>query len=228
MRFFSGIPFYAYNGVDLLKMEYDASKGGLSGAGIHLYAKTGRGSDGTGEKNWVNFLPTPIPYSKDRSMTENAEEKIGLYKKACELGIIGPESSIDMGSWWCSECWLLRVSKPVDEKQYTAEEVMTENIEGRRLLNQVAISYERLKVKDRLEHGWDDGELQCKIIMKNDGARMYGDEVVAAVRMDYFLSSPNQQKIAKEEIRKYNVLREQLYQLDTIEKEFKDKSEYDD
>ena len=213
IQVFSGIPFYAYNGVSLLKKEYDESKGGASRAGIHLYAKTGRGSDGTGEKDWVNFLPTPSPYSKDRSMTENAEEKIGLYKKACELGIIGPEAGAD-------KRWLLRVSKPVDERQYTLEGFMTEDAEGRVILDQVAIQSIKSNIADRLEHGWDDGELQRKIIMKNDGNPGLGDEVVAAVRMDYFLSFPNQQKIAKEEIRKHDVLSEQLKQLDAIVEEY--------
>lgn len=212
MRFFSGIPFYAYHGVDLLKDEYDKSISGASGAGVHLYARTGRGSDGSGDKDWVNFLPTPTPYSKDRSMTENAEEKINLYKKACDLGIIGPESG-------AGEKWLLRISRPFDEKRYTLEDFMIEDANEKKILNQVAIQAVRSNIEDRIEHGWDDENLLDKITMKNDGAKNYGEETVAAVRMDYFLAFPNQQEIAKEEIRKYNVLKDQLLQLDAIVEE---------
>ena len=61
--------------------------------------------------------------------------------------------------------------------------------------------------------------------MKNDGAKSYGQETVAAVRMDYFLSFPHQQAIAKEELRKYSVLKEQLQQLDRIVEEYLENSQ---
>ena len=213
MRFFSGIPFYAYHGADSLKDEYDASKNDAAGAGVHLYAKTGRGFDGSGDKDWVNFLPDPIPYSKDPGMTENAEEKIKLYNKACELGIIGP----DQGN---EDKWLLKVSKPIDEKTYTAEDFMMVDTEDNPMLNQVAIASLRSNIDTRLKHGWEEKNLARKIIMKNDGQANLGKEVVDRVRMDYFLSYPNQQAIVKEEIRKYDVLQEQLIQLDDIIKSY--------
>ena len=211
MRFFSGIPFYAYHGVDLLKEEYDTSKSDAGGAGVHLYAKTGRGSDGSGNKDWVNFLPTPTPYSKDPGMTENAEEKIKLYNKACERGIIGHEQGNE-------DKWLLKVSKPIDEKEYTLEEFMTVDAEDNVILNQVAITSVRSNIEARLEHGWEEKNLARAIIMKNDGHKKLGKEIVDKVRLDYFLSFPNQQAIAKEEIRKYDVLQGQLAQLDEIKK----------
>ena len=208
LRFFSGIPFYAYHGADLLKEEYDEIKSGGGAAGLHLYAKTGRGSDGSGDKDWANFLPDPIPYSKDPGMTENAEEKIELYNKACELGIIGPDQ-------WEYK-WLLKVSKQIDEKTYTAEEFMTVDADDNKILNQVAIASVRSNIEARLEHGWEEKNLDRTIIMKNDGHRKLGKEIVDRVRLDYFLSYPNYQAIVKEEIRKYDVLRGQLKRLDEI------------
>lgn len=216
MRFFSGIPFYAYNGVNLLKEEYETSRTGASGAGVHLYAKTGRGSDGTGEKDWANFLPTPSPYSKDKDMTEDADEKIELYNRAYDLGIIGP----DAGD---SKRWLIRVSQPVEEKKYTTDEFMTVDTQERSVLNQLAIGSARNNIRDRLEHGWEDNNLKRSIIMKNDGAQKLGEEVVAAVRMDYFLSFPLQMEIVREEIRKHDILEAQLRQLDEIEERYSEK-----
>ena len=214
MRFFSGTPFYAYHGVDLLKGEYDSAKTGSAGAGVHLYAKTGRGTDGTGDKDWIHFLPTPIPYSKDPEMTENADEGIRIYNQACEMGIISPEST-------ASSKWVLRVSKPIDEeKEYKVEEFLTRDSEDRVILDQVAINSARRTIEDRLAHGWEDRNLERQIVMKNDGAISYGPETVAAVRLDYFLSFPNQQKVAKNEIRKYTILKEQLKQLEKIESEY--------
>ena len=213
MRFFSGIPFYAYNGVDLLKEEYDSSKAGSAGAGVHLYAKTGRGDDGTGDRDWSTFLPTPCPYSKDKNMTENADEKIKVYEKACELEIIGPDPTD-------SSKWLLRVSKSIEEKKYSIEEFMTEDAHERRILNKVAIESTKKTINDRLKHGWEDENLERLIILKNDGDKKHSEKVVEAVRLDYFLEFPLVVEIAREEIRKHDVLEDQLRQLDAIEKQY--------
>ena len=61
LRFFAGIPLYAYQGITLLKSDYDKGTGTLAGVGSHLYAYTGRGDDGSGFKDWRSFLPDPIP-----------------------------------------------------------------------------------------------------------------------------------------------------------------------
>ena len=209
LRLLSGIPFYAYSEANLLKEEYDQVKSEAGCVGLHLYAKTGRGSDGSGDKDWVNFLPDPIPYSKDPGMTENAEEKIKLYNKACELGIIGPDQDDE-------DKWLLKVSKPIDEKEYTVKEFMTVDAEDNVILNKLAIAAARSNIEDQLEHVWEDNNLDRTIIIKNDGYRKLGKEIVDRVRLDYFLSYPNYQAIAKEEIRKYDVLCGQLKRLDEI------------
>ena len=209
LRFFGAIPFYAYHVADLLKEEYDNIKSKTGGAGLHLYAKTGRGSDGSGDKDWVNFLPDPIPYSIDPGMTENAEEKIKLYNKACELGIIGPDQDDE-------DKWLLKVSKPIDEKEYTVEEFIMVDAEDSVMLNKLAIASERSNIEAQLEHMWEEKNLDRTIIMKNDGYRKLGKEIMDRVRLDYFLSYPNQQAIVKEEIRKYDVLCGQLKRLDEI------------
>ena len=209
LRFFGAIPFYAYHEADLLKEKYDNIKSKTGGAGLHLYAKTGRGSDGSGDKDWVNFLPDPIPYSIDPGMTENAEEKIKLYNKACELGIIGPDQDDE-------DKWLLKVSKPIDEKEYTVEEFIMVDAEDSVMLNKLAIASERSNIEAQLEHMWEEKNLDRTIIMKNDGYRKLGKEIMDRVRLDYFLSYPNQQAIVKEEIRKYDVLCGQLKRLDEI------------
>ena len=75
LRFCSGIPCYTYQGIVELKKTYDAVKTAETGVGAHLYAKTGRGEDGSGEKDWRNFLPTPVPYSSKPEMVDQAEKK---------------------------------------------------------------------------------------------------------------------------------------------------------
>ena len=63
LRVYSGIPLYAYQGATLLKSYYDKTAGTAAGVGTHLYARTGRGTDGSGDLDWRYFLPTPVPYS---------------------------------------------------------------------------------------------------------------------------------------------------------------------
>lgn len=63
MRQYSGIPLYAYNGINYLKVHYDCAEEIGDSAGRHLYANTGRGTDGTGTKDWHHFLPDPVPLS---------------------------------------------------------------------------------------------------------------------------------------------------------------------
>ena len=93
---------------------------------------------------------------------------------------------------------------------------MTVDADDNVILNQVAITSVRSNIENRLEHGWEEENLARKIIMKNDGWRILGKEIVNMVRLDYFLSYPNQQAIVKEEIRKYDVLRGQLKRLDEL------------
>ncbi|MBM6939178.1 hypothetical protein H7U37_11705, partial [Pseudoflavonifractor phocaeensis] len=59
LRTFSGVPLYAYEGLKMLRDAYDQTADNRSGAGIHLYAYTGRGDDGSGLKDWRNSLPVP-------------------------------------------------------------------------------------------------------------------------------------------------------------------------
>ena len=212
MRLFSGIPFYAYKGVDFLKADYDIGRRNR-GAGVHLYAKTGRGNDGTGDKDWGSFLPEPVPYSVDTGMTENADEKIRLYERACELGIIGMDT-------WGDERWLIKVSKSIDEKSYSLDDFITTNPQGRSVLDKLTINSVRSKIKDLIEHGWEDENLERVIIMKNDGDLRRGEKVVSSVRLDYFLAFPVQQEIVREEIRKHDVLDDQLRQLKEIEDQY--------
>ena len=63
LRFCSGIPFYAYQGVTQLKGAYDVGATAQYGVGAHLYSCTGRGKDDSGFRDWRNFLPDPVPYS---------------------------------------------------------------------------------------------------------------------------------------------------------------------
>lgn len=82
MRFYSGVPLYAYQGLEQLELAYESG----NKIGRHLY--------GTPEKDWNKYLPSPIPASFKVAGHENerveAENKRlhGEFEKAKELGII--------------------------------------------------------------------------------------------------------------------------------------------
>ena len=91
IRLFSGVPLnYYYNTVSHLKDAYDNNKQ----AGLHLYAKTGRGGDGSGDRDWQNVLPELIPYSISRGLTEKADDKV-LHNKIIDDEVAITENPIE-------------------------------------------------------------------------------------------------------------------------------------
>ncbi len=209
MRFFSGAPFYAYNGVSLLKDEYAASQQ----AGTHLYAKTGRGDDGSGDKDWRYFLPTPTPFSVDPGMTENADVKLRSYNEALREGIIAPDPA-------APNRWLIRKAHEIEERRYVLDDFMTVDTAGRKILDELRLNAEKERVKDLLDHAWDIDRAERTLLMKNDGAVSLGNDVVERVRRDYYMAFPKQQELVGVELKKRESLHRQLEELDALEADY--------
>lgn len=58
-QLFAGVPMYACAALPIWKHAYDETYFKNTGAGIHLYAYTGRGMDDSGTKDWRTMLPDP-------------------------------------------------------------------------------------------------------------------------------------------------------------------------
>ena len=86
IRYYSGVPFYAYHGVATLKSGYDDSAAAMFGVGAHLYAHTGRG--GEYDCDWRHELPTPMPYSVDKDFYPDGEDIKNLYDEGFAQGVI--------------------------------------------------------------------------------------------------------------------------------------------
>lgn len=89
MRFYSGLPMYAYQGIQELERAYEADKK----PGRHLYER--------GECNWNLLLPSPVPGSfKTGTPMERIENKnaelTAEFERAKELGIVGKDP---IGNW---------------------------------------------------------------------------------------------------------------------------------
>lgn len=105
MRFHSGLPMFAYQGIQELQHAYEADKK----PGRHLYER--------GEVNWNEMLPSPIPASFEVTAAEERiakrnEEILADFDKAEEAGIIGQDA---MGNWD------IRKTEDLDIEQYLKE-----------------------------------------------------------------------------------------------------------
>lgn len=89
MRFYSGLPMYAYQGIQELERAYEADKK----PGRHLYER--------GEVNWNLILPSPVPASFKvgtpvERIAQKNEKLIKEFERAKELGIVTKDT---IGNW---------------------------------------------------------------------------------------------------------------------------------
>lgn len=205
LRLSSGIPFYAYQGVIQLKGDYDAAANDSTGAGSHLYAFTDRGvpEDNSGRKDWRNFLPTPMPYSKNAAMVPEGEELLKLYEEGEAHGVIGVNAQKE---------YVLYKSQPVEIPAYTQEDFL-ENGELVKARLDEALEGVR-KIRSEL---YRQG---CQTVgLKNDGNSKKGVDIVDRVRKDYFLHYPQLQADVRAELEKVKALDDAIAALERIEAE---------
>ena len=222
LRFLSGIPFYAYQGATLLKSYYDKTAGTAAGVGIHLYARTGRGTDGSGDLDWRYFLPTPVPYSlhpeffDKPNKEQSASQKIGyqgveLYEKGKECGAL----YLKIGEKG-EQSYYLRTSAPLELKEYIRKDFVSET--GKLDENKL------LKERDRL-HKWLDNRYGTDVTkwtaLRNDGLKTDDGAIMERVRKDYFLHYPRLQEIVRTEVENWEAVNAALAALDEIEADYK-------
>ena len=175
LNFVSGVPLFAYQGIYELKDAYD----NCPYKGIHLHER---------DINWREVLPSPIPYSVDRSATRYGEEKEKLYHEAVQNKVI-----------CCSEDYLEKyVVRQIPDQtevlsQYTKERfVCNGNISEDKLLNAIS-DLKALKV--RLLP--DIVPENRRIPLKNDGYRGSEGNFSERVRIDYFVRFGGIRKVAE-------------------------------
>lgn len=243
LRFLSGVPLFAYHGISLLRDDYVNACGTESGAGSHLYAYTGRGDDASGKKDWINFLPTPMPYSlvKDvpgNTMVPEGSKLVKLYDVAAELGIIGVippayqtaedivEASLDNKNESNDEnvklgkkkrdLYAVFTTPKLELTDYTLDTFLDRGEFSKARCQQ---ELEKLTRMLEIMHKYGENPDCKKINLKNDGeASMSKPE---DVRKDYFVHYPNLHVAVREEIRKVRELKS------AIEKILKIKEEYE-
>ena len=230
LRFFSGIPFYAYQGVTLLKKEYDTAEGTAAGVGSHLYEKTGRGEGG--QKNWRHFLPSPAPFSMHPSLVDNADELIELYERGNQLGIIssiGARADLDKTKPLDTETdsdttrptvnldYVVNRTKAVPDVVTDISRYMRD-IQGQLTLDEKQIQKDIETLRSRRDDPFAKEYIVERLSLLNNGDSNLGQAVVDRVRLDYFLHYPVLQETVRSEIAKIEKLDWQIRALEEIQK----------
>ena len=206
LRFFSGVPLYAYEGIKMLKDAYDQTAHKYSGAGIHLYAYTGRGNDGSGEKDWRSLLPVPVPYSKAPDLYPDGKDTLALYDAGEQAGIICRNHNYS---------YVILQTGPIEIPSYTLDDFMRDGLFQRGMLQQ-----RREALKQQLDDIHKLGMGQKELPLKDDGDPKLGEKVVLRVRKDHFLAAPMFQRIVRAELQKRDDLQRAIHTLNDIECEY--------
>ena len=213
LRVYSGIPLYAYQGVTLLKYYYDKILKMGIGVGIHLYARTGRGTDGSGDLDWRSFLPAPVPYSLYPEFFENPkDQKTGrspseVYQKGKECGALYLKTG-ENGEW---SCYYLRTSASLELKEYVRGDFISER--GKLDENKLLDERGRLLKWLNGRYGTDTTKWTP---LRNDGLKTADGAIMERVRKDYFLHAPRLQQIVRTEVENWEAVQAALAVLDEI------------
>ncbi len=165
MRFYSGLPMYAYQGLLELQNAYEADRK----PGRHLYER--------GEVNWNLLLPSPVPASFkvgipiERIQNKN-RELIREFEKAKELGVVGKDP---IGNWD------IQVTEDFDVESFIKE------VAGGREPESLDLSTFR-SVIDRLEERVREWKKRTFPVRIESFKSVAGSEDI--VMMDFYLMAP--------------------------------------
>ena len=204
LRFNSGLPLFAYQGVTLMKGNYEANlNAGL--VGLHLYEsnyvlehkenKTAEDLRVLEETAWGSFLPSPIPFSQahtdQEEPTESERQLIALFNRAKACGVIAKDP---VDSFWVvySNNWD-GVLPPHAREDFVAD--------GQ-------FDYDRLsscmdEAVQRLD-GWTDPANCAKLVLFNNRQVVegYQDDVI----LDTFMRAPKLARIVADNLQKRDAL----------------------
>jgi hypothetical protein len=205
-RFYSGIPFYAYQGIVSMKKDYDRADGVAAGVGSHLYAKTGRGSDGSGNHDWRAELPTPAAYSFAPQMFPNGPELRDLYERGIEKGVIAEVKLPDTNR----REWRILYSDPEEPRPYAVADFAAPD----GTLDVAALGRERAAVRSRLDARKSSPTGYICVIDDGDDAHK------EQVRFDHFVHFRHWQEVVRAELASCLALENELAQLDAMKKDY--------
>ncbi len=200
MRFYSGIPLYAYQGLAELEKSYEAD---TSVAGRHLYE--------AGDVDWREYLPSPYPDSFKMAghaiprIVERNKKLAEELEKAIKIGII---YSNTVG-------WHVKITKTPDVTSLlqSAGSYKTGNDVDLLKLTEVIESLESAKADMFSDNNVD------QITLSTKGAKSGSEEIVLH---DNYFRYPEVEKIVREQLAKVDALEAKIKELnDEYERESK-------
>lgn len=191
MRFYSGLPMYAYQGILELQDQYERD----NKPGRHLYER--------GEVDWNKWLPSPVPASfKVGIPIARIENKnnalIAEFEKAEEAGVVVKD---ELGNWE------IMISEPFDAEAFIASAGGYETngkIDLNKLNNLISqLEAEAEKQKNNVK------PLRIESSKANSGSERQ-------VMMDFYLESPIMNKALHEELEKRQVITAKIEELNVL------------
>ena len=156
MRFYSGLPMYAYQGIQELERAYEADKK----PGRHLYERD--------ECDWNLWLPSPIPgsfktgMSIERIAKKNAELKVE-FEKAKELGVVEKDSRGNWNIWMTEDLDVDAVVKEITNNKdiavMTAAELSVVIKELEKKAEEWKTQAEPLRIRSRWSVPWNEDQV---------------------------------------------------------------------
>ena len=196
MRFYSGLPMYAYQGIQELERAYEAD----NKAGRHLYER--------GECNWNLILPSPIPASfktgipMERIEKKNAE-LTAEFERAKELGIVVKDP---VGHWE------ILTTEDLDT------ETVIKEVTGNKDVATMTVA-ELLTATEALKKKAEELKAQTKPVRIQSLESVQGSEDL--VMMDFYLMAPVLNEKVRTELKKREVLHQKVAEWEKLLEEKK-------
>jgi hypothetical protein len=194
MRFYSGLPMYAYQGILELQEKYENN----SAPGRHLYER--------GEVDWNKWLPSPVPASFKIGMPikriENKNnELIAEFEKAEEAGVVVKD---ELGYWE------IMVTEDFDVEAFMTSSggYMTG---GKEDINKLNALIAKLEAEEEKQKG-SAKPLRIECLKANNGSERQ-------VMLDFYLESPVLNKALHEELLKREIIGKKMAELKEIKEE---------
>lgn len=199
LRFVSGIPLYAYQGLEELSGPYTSS----TDKGLHLHER---------DENWKELLPSPIPYSiaaMNYSATENDTKKARLYDRAVQERVICPKSAA------YPDDYVVRIL-PNTESLVNAYQKETYFFEGQLNLGDLERDITKLKLEREALLPVTVPEEESLALL-NDGYKNADPRLDATetVRRDYFVRFGAIQKAAEQSLAELKRIDDKLAEMES-------------
>jgi len=196
MRFYSGLPVFAYQGIMELQRAYEADKK----AGRHLYEK--------GSLNWNTLLPAPIPasFEIDQPIARIAQRNEGLVKEfeqAEALGIVVKDEFHN---------WSVRRTEEFELSQWLEQM-------GGTKLNEWENPGKIQEILDGLKRQKESMDREATDVRIEYLNTVEGSE--RQVMLDFYLLSPVINEIVHRELQKKKALEQKIAELEALLKGIK-------